>query len=58
MTTEAPQPTVSLAALRAELGDIVRTDADALSAARADQSGHVARSAPLAIVEARDVSDV
>ncbi len=58
MTTEATRPAVPIAALRAELGDIVRTDADALHAARADQSGHVSPTAPLAVVEAVTIADV
>lgn len=58
MTTEATRPAVPLEALRAELGDIVRTDAEALHEARADRSGHVSSSAPLAVVEARSIADV
>ena len=54
MTTEA----TGLAALQAELGDVVRTDAEALSAARADRSGHVAPAPPLAVVEATTIEHV
>jgi FAD/FMN-containing dehydrogenases len=58
MTTEATRPAVPIKALRAELGDIVRTDAEALHEARADRSGHVSPTAPLAVVEARTIADV
>ncbi len=44
--------------LRAALGDAVSTEAEALEAARADRSGHVSGSAPLAVVSARSVDDV
>jgi FAD/FMN-containing dehydrogenases len=58
MTTEATRPTAPLEALRDELGDIVRTDPEALHEARADKSGHVAPGTPLAVVEARSTADV
>lgn len=58
MTTEATRPAVPVAALRAALGDIVRTDPEALHEARADKSGHVAPASPLAVVEARTIEDV
>jgi glycolate oxidase len=58
MTTEATRPAVPIAALRAELGDIVRTDPEALHDARADKSGHVSATAPLAVVEALTIADV
>ena len=48
----------ALSALRAELGPRVVTDPDALAGARADQSGYVSESAPLALVEAASVEDV
>ncbi len=44
--------------LRAELGDALVTDPVALDALRADKSGRVSASAPLALVEAREISDV
>lgn len=47
-----------VALLRAELGDLVDTSADALETARADRSGHASPGAPLAIVHATTVSDV
>lgn len=55
---EASRQRVSLEALQAELGDAVRTDAEALNAARADRSGHVAAGTPLAVVEATTVEQV
>jgi len=58
MTMEAPHPVTALDGLRAELGDAVRTDQNALNEARADKSGHVAPTFPLAVVEARTVADV
>jgi glycolate oxidase len=58
MTMEAPHPVTSLEGLKAELGDAVRTDEAALNEARADKSGHVAATFPLAVVEARSVADV
>ena len=58
MTTQAGRPTTALDVLRAELGDVVRTDDAALNAARADKSGHVAPDYPLAVVEARSIADV
>ena len=47
-----------LALLRAELGDAVRVDAEALDAARADKSGQVSPSRPLAVVEATTIEQV
>lgn len=44
--------------LRAELGDALVTDPAALDALRADKSGRVSASAPLALVEAREVAHV
>ena len=58
MTTEATQPHVALSVLQAELGDIVRTDPVALTAARADRSGQVAPAPPLAVVEATEIAHV
>lgn len=58
MTLEARQPDVGLEPLVAELGEAVRTDQAALDEARADKSGHVAATYPLAVVEARTVADV
>jgi glycolate oxidase len=58
MTLEAGQPVTGLEPLTAELGEIVRTDPAALDAARADKSGHVAPTLPLAVVEARTIADV
>ena len=59
-STVAPElpPDPRLAALRAELGDVVRTDDAALNAARADRSGQVSQSRPLAVVEATTVEQV
>ncbi|CAN5141857.1 FAD-linked oxidase C-terminal domain-containing protein [soil metagenome] len=63
MTTEtpsaptAPHPT-ALDALRAELGDAVRIDHDTLNAARADKSGHVSPTMPLAVIEATTIEQV
>ena len=45
-------------ALRASLGNAVSVDADDLDATRADKSGHMSGSRPLAIVRARSVDDV
>jgi glycolate oxidase len=62
MTMEAPRPTVAPDALRAELvaelGDAVRTDAETLNAVRADKSGHVSPTTPLAVVEATTIEQV
>jgi glycolate oxidase len=58
MTLEASQPVTGLEPLKAELGDIVRIDSAALDEARADKSGHVAPTFPLAVVEARTIADV
>lgn len=44
--------------LRAELGDALVTDPAALDALRADKSGRVSATAPLALVEAREVAHV
>ena len=44
--------------LRAALGDGVDTTDAALTAARADKSGHAAEGVPLAVVHARSVEDV
>src|SRR5438132_355710 len=49
---------MSLDLLRARLGDAVMTDPELLERMRADKSGHHSRTAPLAIVEARDIADV
>lgn len=58
MTLEAGRPATGLEPLLAELGDAVRTDQAALDEARADKSGHVAPTFPLAVVEARSIADV
>jgi glycolate oxidase len=58
VTTRAPQHSVELTGLQAELGDALRTDAEALNAARADRSGHVAPQAPLGVVEATTTEHV
>lgn len=58
MTMEARHPATALDGLRAELGDAVRTDEAALNEVRADKSGHVAPTFPLAVVEARSIADV
>lgn len=58
MTLEPGPPVAGLEALQAELGDALRTDRDALDGARADKSGHVSPTFPLAVVEARDIADV
>jgi len=44
--------------LRAALGDVVSTDPADLDAARADKSGRVSGSRPLAVVNARTIEDV
>jgi len=51
-------PDPRLAELRAELGDAVRVDAEALDAARADKSGQVSRTRPFAVIEATTVEQV
>src|SRR3954463_6051676 len=51
-------PDPRLAALRAELGDALRTDDAALNAARADRSGQVSPSRPLAVIEATTIEQV
>ena len=51
-------PDSPLAELRAELGDIVRVDAEARDAARADKSGQVSPTWPLAVVEATTIEQV
>ena len=58
MTMEAGPHVAALEALQLELGDAVRTDLAALDEARADKSGHVAATPPLAVVEARSIADV
>lgn len=58
MTLEAGRPAAGLEPLLAELGEAVRTDRESLDAARADRSGHVAPTFPLAVVEARTIADV
>jgi len=59
-STVAPElpPDPRLAALRAELGDAVHTDDAALNAARADRSGQVSQTRPLAVIEATTVEHV
>lgn len=47
-----------VAELRSLLGEVVRVDAESRDAARADQSGHVAREAPLAVIEAATIEQV
>ncbi len=54
----ARHPATALEGLRAEVGDALRTDQATLDAVRADQSGHVAPTFPLAVVEARGIADV
>jgi glycolate oxidase len=49
---------MSLTALQSRLGEALRTDAEALDAARADRSGHVAPAPPLAVVEATTIEQV
>ncbi|MGN6273194.1 MAG: FAD-binding oxidoreductase [Protaetiibacter sp.] len=44
--------------LRAELGDVLVTDADALEALRSDKSGQRSATPPLALVEAREITHV
>jgi glycolate oxidase len=51
-------PDPRMAALRAELGDAVRTDEAALNAARADRSGQVSQRRPLAVIEATTIEHV
>lgn len=58
MSTEAAPHLSALDSLRAAIGDAVRVDASVLAAARADKSGHVSPTTPLAVVEARDIADV
>ena len=53
-----PPPDPRLAELRAELGDAVRTDDAALDAARADRSGQVSQTRPLAVIDATTVEQV
>jgi glycolate oxidase len=48
----------ALGALQEALGDAVSTSADDLDAMRADKSGHVSASRPLAVVTARSTADV
>jgi len=47
-----------LAALREALGDAVSVDRDAITAARADRSGHVSPADPIAVVTAGSIADV
>jgi glycolate oxidase len=56
----APQlpPDPRLTELRAELGDAVRTDDASLNAARADKSGQVSKTRPLAVIEATTIEQV
>jgi glycolate oxidase len=62
MTMEAPrgsaEPDPRLAELRAELGEIVRIDEATLNAARADKSGRVSSTRPLAVIEATTIDQV
>jgi glycolate oxidase len=51
-------PVDVLAALRQALGDAVSTRRESLDEARADRSGHVSDTAPLAVVTARSTEDV
>jgi glycolate oxidase len=44
--------------LRSNLGDVVSTTPEALESVRADRSGQVSESAPLAVVTARSIADV
>jgi len=55
---EAQRESVPLTDLKAELGDVVRTDHESLNIARADMSGHVAAEPPLAVVEATTIEHV
>jgi glycolate oxidase len=48
----------ALAELQAELGDAVRVDEATLNAARADKSGQVSPSRPLAVIEATTIEHV
>jgi glycolate oxidase len=45
-------------ALRAALGDVVHVSADALNSVRADKSGHLSPTMPLAVVEATTIEQV
>jgi glycolate oxidase len=58
MSAESARRVESVDELRAELGDVVRIDHAALDEARADKSGHVSPTFPLAVVEARSVEQV
>jgi len=58
MTMEAGSQQVSLDALQAELGDVMRTDPESLNRARADKSGHLAARPPLAVVEATSIEQI
>ncbi|MEO6115003.1 MAG: FAD-linked oxidase C-terminal domain-containing protein [Pseudolysinimonas sp.] len=51
-------PDLRLVELQTELGDVVRVDDAALNAARADKSGQVSPSRPLAVVEATTIEQV
>jgi len=53
-----PAPDDVVALLRDALGDAVSTEPGDLESARADKSGHVSGSAPLAVVTARTIDDV
>ena len=48
----------ALEALRSELGEVVRTDTETLDAMRADKSGQLSASRPLAVVEATTIEHV
>lgn len=60
MTMEAPRtvPAELIVELRTQLGAAVRVDAETLNAARADKSGHVSPTTPLALVEATTIEQV
>jgi glycolate oxidase len=62
MTMEASrrsvEPDERLNELRTELGDVVRTDDASLNAARADKSGQVSTSRPIAVIEATTIEHV
>lgn len=58
MTSKQTTPATSLDELRSLVGEALRTDTEALEAARADKSGHVAHGYPLGVVEARTIADV
>ncbi len=58
MSTDNERTRLVLDELRAALGDVVRVDAELLDAARADKSGRISASAPLAVIEARTIEQV